>query len=226
MSTICNNCRDLFPSRTSIQDRYLHPTASWWQEFGATGQCCNYPINGLEMGILVIFYVHTLRSMILTKSRIVAMIGGFCWILLFLFVPETFWDRTPRPRNRNSSKNNSRIFVFRQRLASSMSHMSNHLLPHSKNLLVSLHVDGSADAPVGMTSEARSTTEPTLRRPSQVHRQPRNLHVGFSPEDYNADGSTDVHRSHDEHISLPCGHIDPLVATGIGVLKTDAAGES
>ncbi|KAJ5970602.1 Major facilitator superfamily domain general substrate transporter [Penicillium vulpinum] len=29
---------------------------------------------------------------------IVAMIVGMCFVLLFLFVPETFWDRTPRPR--------------------------------------------------------------------------------------------------------------------------------
>ena len=30
----------------------------------------------------------------------VAIIGGFCLVLLFLFVPETFWDRTPRPKSR------------------------------------------------------------------------------------------------------------------------------
>lgn len=30
--------------------------------------------------------------------RIVALIAGFCFVLLFFFVPETFWDRTPRPR--------------------------------------------------------------------------------------------------------------------------------
>lgn len=29
---------------------------------------------------------------------IVAMVVGFCGVLLFFFVPETFWDRTPRPR--------------------------------------------------------------------------------------------------------------------------------
>lgn len=29
---------------------------------------------------------------------IVAIIVGACLVLLFLFVPETFWDRTPRPR--------------------------------------------------------------------------------------------------------------------------------
>src|SRR5690348_3344299 len=32
--------------------------------------------------------------------RIVAMVVGFGFALLFLFVPETFWDRTPRPKSR------------------------------------------------------------------------------------------------------------------------------
>jgi MFS family permease len=32
---------------------------------------------------------------------IIAMFGGFSAVLLFLFVPETFWDRTPTPRIHN-----------------------------------------------------------------------------------------------------------------------------
>ena len=32
-----------------------------------------------------------------------AIIVGFNIVLLFLFVPETFWDRTPRPKSRRSS---------------------------------------------------------------------------------------------------------------------------
>ena len=35
---------------------------------------------------------------VLTLNRIIAMVVGFCFILIFLFVPETFWDRTPKPR--------------------------------------------------------------------------------------------------------------------------------
>ncbi len=29
--------------------------------------------------------------------RIVAIVVGLCFVLMFFFVPETFWDRTPRP---------------------------------------------------------------------------------------------------------------------------------
>ncbi|KAL8645258.1 MAG: hypothetical protein Q9210_006811 [Variospora velana] len=31
---------------------------------------------------------------------IVAIVIGFCFFLMFFFVPETFWDRTPRPREK------------------------------------------------------------------------------------------------------------------------------
>ncbi|KAF7548076.1 hypothetical protein G7Z17_g7285 [Cylindrodendrum hubeiense] len=34
---------------------------------------------------------------------IVAMVVGFCFVLLFLFVPETFWDRTPHPKTKRPS---------------------------------------------------------------------------------------------------------------------------
>ncbi|KAI9875063.1 MAG: hypothetical protein M1830_008973 [Pleopsidium flavum] len=39
---------------------------------------------------------------------IVAIVVGFCFILLFLFVPETFWDRTPRPKSRTPTPASSR----------------------------------------------------------------------------------------------------------------------
>ncbi|KAH8677007.1 major facilitator superfamily domain-containing protein [Ilyonectria robusta] len=35
---------------------------------------------------------------------IVAMVVGVCFVLLFLFVPETFWDRTPHAKARRPSK--------------------------------------------------------------------------------------------------------------------------
>ena len=36
-------------------------------------------------------------------TRIVAMIVGLCFFLMFFFVPETFWDRTPHPYSKSRS---------------------------------------------------------------------------------------------------------------------------
>ncbi|MCJ1309505.1 hypothetical protein MMC25_003165 [Agyrium rufum] len=46
---------------------------------------------------------------------IVALVVGFCFVLIFLFVPETFWDRTPLPHHnkhhlKNALESLSRIF--------------------------------------------------------------------------------------------------------------------
>lgn len=40
------------------------------------------------------------------------MIVGLCFALMFFFVPETFWDRTPRPRSKLRRPNISAIFSF------------------------------------------------------------------------------------------------------------------
>ncbi|CAN8100121.1 unnamed protein product [Discula destructiva] len=48
---------------------------------------------------------------------IIAMIVGFLSILLFLFVPETFWDRTPIPKSRTPAR--PKLF---QRMSSKWSH--------------------------------------------------------------------------------------------------------
>lgn len=41
-----------------------------------------------------------------------AIIVGSCFFLLFFFVPETFWDRTPRPRDRSRSRKTSKLNLF------------------------------------------------------------------------------------------------------------------
>jgi MFS family permease len=45
---------------------------------------------------------------------IVAIVVGFCSLLLFLFVPETFWDRAPIP-HRRKNRTLSNIHIFRSR---------------------------------------------------------------------------------------------------------------
>ena len=150
------------------------------------------------------------------------MVVGFCWVLLFLFVPETFWDRTPRPKSRHTSKNNSGLSVFRQRLAS---HVSHYMHPHPKSLPASHQVDGSSDAPLEKTSTSRSTAESVLRRPSQVHRPARSLHVGFASEDHEWNEKSDSRESYNGHASPSNGQVGPIAAIGTTPLETPSSGE-
>jgi len=45
---------------------------------------------------------------------IVAIVVGFCWILLFFFVPESFWDRTPRPHEPRPRRKSTLQMPFRR----------------------------------------------------------------------------------------------------------------
>ncbi|KAM0560986.1 hypothetical protein ACHAPJ_003486 [Fusarium lateritium] len=96
---------------------------------------------------------------------ILAMIIGLGTVLLFLFVPETFWDRTPHPRPRHPSKRPS----FLRRLS------SHHRAQQTgtEGLLDGEHGEGPAEivpVPDGQQS------------PTSGHRS-RNLHVGFAQSD-------------------------------------------
>jgi hypothetical protein len=131
--------------------------------------------------------------------RIVAMVVGFCWVLLFLFVPETFWDRTPRPRDRSkkSSKNTFRLSIFSYR-------------KHSRGLPKSglaNHVDES-------TMASNSTSRP--RRPSLAHHTSgaptRNLSVGFAPG--NEDGVRQTRLDNCVR-GAPAVEIDPIAGSSI-----------
>ncbi|KUI61984.1 MFS antiporter QDR3 [Cytospora mali] len=59
---------------------------------------------------------------------IVALVVAFCGILLFVFVPETFWDRTPHPRPRTHSRPN-----FFRRISSKYV-SSRQALPHDADV--------------------------------------------------------------------------------------------
>jgi hypothetical protein len=144
------------------------------------------------------------------------MVGGFCWVLLFLFVPETFWDRTPRPKSRHHTNNHSKLLVFRERL---MSHVSHHVPKMSP----AHQVDGSGEAPVERMPTADSAAESTLRRPSQVHRAARSLHVGFAGGDSGMNEKSDTYETHDGHVS-PNGHIDPIGVLGMTPVETPSSG--
>ena len=103
------------------------------------------------------------------------MVVGFCFVLMFFFVPETFWDRTPRPHSksrRTTLANISKIF----------SHESHHE-PQEEKPAVYTGGDGSIDMrklAIGNSASATGTKRATI-----VERRQQKLkqHVGFADQD-------------------------------------------
>ena len=95
------------------------------------------------------------------------MVVGFCFCLLFLFVPETFWDRAPRPRKQHHNKSPSPVRHRPFRLP---------LFGHFHHQQTFTPGDGTID-----------THDPTAVIPSPIgsiaqRRTHKNAHVGFAPE--------------------------------------------
>ncbi|KAK4211818.1 MFS general substrate transporter [Rhypophila decipiens] len=88
---------------------------------------------------------------------IVTMIVGFCGLLLFLFVPETFWDRMPHARKKSST----RPGMFRR-------FSSKHQVPQeTPGTTVPAEAHLAQPAPA-VTPPAASVHESTPRRPARV----------------------------------------------------------
>jgi hypothetical protein len=112
--------------------------------------------------------------------RIVAIVVGFCWILLFLFVPETFWDRTPRPKHRKGSQDRPSLFGLRK-----LSHVQSHPLARAGDAITNdTDLRPVTTSPAAITSMMKSDS---LRQPSG------SLHAGFTAKDLGGklDGTTD-----------------------------------
>lgn len=101
-------------------------------------------------------------------TRIVAMVVGFCFVLMFLFVPETFWDRTPRPH----TKSKKTTFAS---LSAIFHHSTNE-----RNGTAPAGEDGAVDLrklATGNSAIAKGSDRPTIAD----RRQQRNTHrVGFA----------------------------------------------
>lgn len=105
---------------------------------------------------------------------IVAMVIGFCGTLLFLFVPETFWDRAPVPKSRRGNRSNglfSRYFSSRNSKPAKETSAGqvNDALDDSKS---EKNIFTSHDGKLLPQRPASAT---------QRHNS-RALHVGFAPE--------------------------------------------
>ena len=107
------------------------------------------------------------KSQKLTGTRIVAMVVGFCFVLMFLFVPETFWDRTPRPHSKS-----------RRTGLASLSRIFHHNAQDEKNE-PSAGGDGPSDMrrlAIGNSASATGFGRATIAE----RRQQKNAqHVGF-----------------------------------------------
>lgn len=110
------------------------------------------------------------------------MVVGFCGVLLFFFVPESYWDRTPVPRNRKQSKNGSRFSLFSSR----DSHTEHKDSPAG-------HADSNANhADLEKTATAEIPDGNLPKRPAPAHRRPSARHVGFAPEESSPGGEDGV----------------------------------
>jgi multidrug resistance protein len=102
---------------------------------------------------------------------ITAIVVGFCFFLIFFFVPETFWDRAPEPAKRHN----------RTRSKSPGKHHSHFHLPgmHQKKT-----ADGSQAQQAGSVPATPTITSP-LESPGEHpgKRQRNTHHVGFAEPD-------------------------------------------
>lgn len=94
---------------------------------------------------------------------ITAIIVGFCFFLIFFFVPETFWDRAPRPAHRHP----------RHRSKSPANRHKHFHLPsrHAKKSTDELHDEKQMSLPSSPLPAAS---------PDHATRRPKTAHVGFA----------------------------------------------
>jgi multidrug resistance protein len=102
---------------------------------------------------------------------ITAIIVGFCFFLIFFFVPETFWDRAPRPAKRHN----------RARSQSPGKHHSHFHLPNLHHKKTAGDVQGQQPSSMAATPQVHSPMASPLASPTEhpVKRQ-KNIHVGFA----------------------------------------------
>lgn len=129
------------------------------------------------------------------------MAVAFCGTLLFLFVPETFWDRSPTPRSRRHPKRPS---LFSRR--SSARQISRQV---SKSRLNEDNATGDKNRIVdtGERKSAESHHEPVS---PTTHPRHKKAHVGFAP-------------GIDEEPTSGLGHVQDSLAT-TPVVETHPSG--
>jgi multidrug resistance protein len=112
---------------------------------------------------------------------ITSIVVGFCFFLIFFFVPETFWDRTPSPRH-SRSRNHSRV---QSRNHSPNKHRGNFHLPTK-------HAKKSTEE-LGKQTPSGIPTTPLAVSPLAEHPK-KHAHVGFAddPKDEKPEANSQV----------------------------------
>lgn len=141
---------------------------------------------------------------------IVAMVVGFCGTLLFFFVPETFWDRSPIPRSRRHPKRPS---LFSRRSSArqvSKAHLHEGAVANEEKVMANMGEQKPGESHHGSTSPI---SQPRHKRP----------HVGFAPGP-DGESTLDSGRSQGFAITTPTGEAS-MIQWGSGD-ESRAAGES
>ncbi|KAI4103139.1 MAG: hypothetical protein LQ345_007339 [Seirophora villosa] len=108
---------------------------------------------------------------------IVAIVIGLCFFLMFFFVPETFWDRTPRPHD------NSHKFTFK-----TISHFFHQPHPEKKSQH-SVEADGPVESDRISPALTVGTDHITARTIAERRQHKHAHHVGFADDVVDKDGT-------------------------------------
>ncbi|KAL9004084.1 MAG: hypothetical protein Q9188_003094 [Gyalolechia gomerana] len=100
----------------------------------------------------------------------VAIVVGFCFFLMFFFVPETFWDRTPRPHEKSQHSTFKSISGF-------FRHPH-----HEEKSRRSLIGEGNAEAAQNNPPSLFATNDMAAATIAERRLQKQSHHVGFADE--------------------------------------------
>lgn len=104
------------------------------------------------------------------------MVVGFCFVLMFLFVPETFWDRTPR-------RHKSRKTTF-----AALSAIFHH--PHERKSAAEFGTDGASDMRrLAIGNAANNAASGSATIAERRKKKQAQHHVGFANQDDLRDAS-------------------------------------
>ena len=124
-------------------------------------------------------------------DRIVAIVVAFCFVLMLLFVPETFWDRTPRARKPRKQPFASLSTIFHQ--------------PHEKKNVLDSDTDGYSSMRETTTGTPLTSASPQGTIAERRRQKLAQQHVGFADHKHTASdntrGNTEISSSRDSTTS-------------------------